>query len=85
MTVKLTEKVTKELTKLDKQVTRAIIAYLKKIEKLEDPRSRGKELTGPLAGLWRYRVADYRLICHINDADSIILVLNIGHRKNIYE
>jgi len=85
MTVKLTEKVTKELTKLDKQVTRAIIAYLKKIEKLEDPRSRGKELTGPLAGLWRYRVADYRLIRHINDADSIILVLNIGHRKNIYE
>lgn len=54
------------------------------VSKLENPRSRGKRLVGNLTGFWRYRVADYRLICQIKDDQLIIIVVEIGHRKNIY-
>jgi mRNA interferase RelE/StbE len=44
----------------------------------------GKALQGQLAGYWRYRVGDYRLIFQIKDGELIILVIEIGHRKEIY-
>ncbi|WP_238539162.1 type II toxin-antitoxin system RelE/ParE family toxin [Novosphingobium sp. AP12] len=50
----------------------------------DDPRSSGKALAGQLAGLWRYRVGDYRLICEIEDGKHLILVVTIGHRGDIY-
>jgi mRNA interferase RelE/StbE len=37
-----------------------------------------------MQGLWRYRVGDYRLICRIDDQAVTILVLEIGHRREIY-
>ncbi|WP_428771068.1 hypothetical protein V1L52_04270 [Treponema sp. HNW] len=40
--------------KLDKQIQKRIKSYLDEIEKLADPRSRGKGLTADKAGLWRY-------------------------------
>ncbi|MBQ7262142.1 MAG: type II toxin-antitoxin system RelE/ParE family toxin, partial [Synergistaceae bacterium] len=46
--------------------------------------SRGRALSGPLAGLWRYRVGDHRLICEIQDDVLVILVIDIGHRSKIY-
>jgi mRNA interferase RelE/StbE len=51
---------------------------------LDDPRSTGKALTGPLGGLWRYRIGDYRVICSIEDAILRILVVEAGHREDIY-
>ena len=50
----------------------------------DDPRSTGKALTGPLGGLWRYRVGDYRVICEINDGSLRILVVQIGNRREVY-
>ena len=50
-----------------------------------DPRRFGRELKAELAGLWRYRVGDYRLICQIRDQELIVLVVTVGHRKDIYE
>jgi mRNA interferase RelE/StbE len=38
-----------------------------------------------LAGLWRYRVGDYRLICRLEDNKLVVLVLKIGHRRDVYE
>lgn len=70
--------------KLDKPIAKRIISYLYEIEILENPRSRGKGLTSNLAGLWRYRVGDYRIICDIQDDKIIITVLRIAHRKEIY-
>lgn len=75
----------KELKKLDKFAQKKIINYLKtKIETSENPRLFGKALQGNKKGLWRYRVSDYRLICQILDNELLILVIKIGHRKNIY-
>lgn len=50
----------------------------------EDPRQRGKALAGPMVGLWRYRVGDYRIICQIQDRQMVVLALAIGHRSEIY-
>lgn len=72
------------LRKLDKPAARRIRDALKEISDLDDPRSRGKALTGDMAGFWRYRVGDYRVICSIEDGALIVLVVDVGHRKDIY-
>ena len=76
----------RELNKLDPQSKRQILAYLEeRIETDADPRRFGKRLKAKLAGLWRYRVGSYRVICQIVDNELIVLVLAVGHRKTIYE
>ncbi len=80
------ERALKELKKIDKQAQKDIIEYLKKrIATEESPRRFGKALSGNKAGLWRYRIKDYRLICNIEDGNLIVLVLRASHRKNVYE
>jgi mRNA interferase RelE/StbE len=76
----------RELDKLDAQHAKRILKFLReRIAKLEDPRSLGKPLQGSRLGeFWRYRVGDYRLICKIEDDRLLVLVLRIGHRKEIY-
>lgn len=84
--VKLTEPARKELRSLDPQVQGWIIKYLStRIATEEDPRRFGKVLTGSKAGLWRYRVGDYRIICSIEDQNLVVLVVQIGHRKEVYD
>lgn len=62
-----------------------IIQFLReRIEGCADPRAIGNPLQGEMAGLWRYRVGDYRLICHVQDEKVTVLVLEIGHRREIY-
>lgn len=72
------------MRKLDRHVARRIRDYLAEVASLEDPRSRGKALTGNFAGFWRYRVGDYRVICHIESDILLVLVVDVGHRKEIY-
>ncbi len=79
------EKALKELKKLDKHTALFIIGWLRKnIEGCSDPRQHGKGLTANRSGQWRYRVGDYRIITEIQDDKVIVLVLAVGHRKNIY-
>lgn len=73
------------MRKLDKGVAARMFDELDEIAKLEDPRSRGKALTGNLAGVWRYRVGDYRILCDINDGRLVILVVDVAHRREIYK
>ncbi len=85
-TVEFDDAAAKELRKLDRQAQREILRYLReRIATDEDPRRFGKPLSRELGGLWRYRVRDYRLICNIEDSELVVLVLRIGHRKDIYE
>lgn len=75
-----------QLRKLDKQVARRILDYLDdKISALDNPRIRGKALSGRLEELWRYRVGDCRVICEIQDNIMRILVVEVGHRKQVYK
>ena len=73
------------MKKLDKQIARRIVAKLHEISQLEDPRSMGKSLTGNLAGVWRYRVGDYRILCDIDDGRLVILVVDVAHRREVYK
>ena len=50
----------------------------------DNPRQHGKGLTGNLSQYWRYRVGDYRILAEINDAEIIIIIVEIGHRRDIY-
>lgn len=78
--------VEKDLKKLGHTAQKKIINYLKeKLTHGNDPRSLGKPLTGDLSGLWRYRVSDYRILAQIEDDKLIILVVHVGHRKNVYD
>jgi mRNA interferase RelE/StbE len=71
---------------MNKSVAKKIVDYMdKKISPLNNPRDIGKGLSFDRSGLWRYRVEDYRIICRIQDEDITILVLEVGHRKEIYE
>ncbi|HNO60509.1 MAG TPA: type II toxin-antitoxin system RelE/ParE family toxin, partial [Plasticicumulans sp.] len=52
---------------------------------LDDPRSLGAALQGArFEGLWRYRVGDYRIIARLQDDTLHILVVHIGHRRDVY-
>ena len=73
------------LRKADPQVARRIRDALTAIVRTGDPRARGKALTGRLAGLWRYRIGDYRVICDIQDARLVVLVLDTDKRDHIYD
>jgi mRNA interferase RelE/StbE len=55
------------------------------VAKLDDPRSIGEGLHGSRLGeFWKYRVGDYRLISKIEDDRLVVLVLRVGHRREIY-
>lgn len=78
-------KALKQLKKLDKSVASLILGWLEKnIEGCENPRVHGKGLVDNKSGQWRYRIGNYRVICEIQDSNVIVLVLEIGHRKEIY-
>lgn len=76
----------KELKKLGPQAQRDILAYLdERVAGDADPRRFGKGLKAELAGLWRYRVGDYRILCQIKDRELLVLVVAVGHRKDVYK
>ena len=84
-TIDYTQTARNQLKKLDKPVARRIVDFLDdRVAKQEDPRTLGKALTGPLGTLWRYRVGDYRVICEIQHGAVTILVIRIGHRREVY-
>ncbi|MDK4274081.1 type II toxin-antitoxin system RelE family toxin [Corynebacterium pseudodiphtheriticum] len=64
---------------------RRVSRYLRELAALDDPRSRGKALVGDKSGLWRWRIGDYRVIADIYDEKVTIIILDMGHRRNIYE
>jgi mRNA interferase RelE/StbE len=77
----------KELRALDAAVRKRILLFLRsRLATRDDPRSLGEPLRGPLLGkYWKYRVGDYRLICSLRDDRIVIVVIQVGHRREIYE
>ncbi|MFC4242543.1 type II toxin-antitoxin system RelE/ParE family toxin [Gryllotalpicola reticulitermitis] len=74
----------KTARRLDKAVLRRIKTYLDEVCELDDPRQRGKALTADLAGYWRYRVGDWRVIVEIRDFALVIVAIGLGHRSDVY-
>lgn len=84
MKLKLHNKAQKQFKKLDSVTKKRLEKYFDGLEMLDNPRSKGVALVGNLSNLWRYRVGDYRLICHIDDDELVILCLEIAHRSRAY-
>jgi mRNA interferase RelE/StbE len=84
--IEITNTAKKQLAKLDRQVQREIVRYLReRISTDDDPRRYGAPLRKELAGRWKYRVGAYRLICEIQDEKILVLVLMVGHRSTVYD
>lgn len=84
-TLEYSKKAQKQLAKLDRGVQALILSWIEKnLLNCENPRQKGKGLTANRSGLWRYRVGDYRIVSSIEDERLIILVVEVGHRKEIY-
>lgn len=83
--VEYDEKAARELAKLDRQTAKRIKKYLdERIATDDDPRRFGEGLTENLAGLWKYRIGDFRIIAEIQDDRVVVLVIRVGHRRKVY-
>lgn len=69
----------------DRPLARKLARCFRQLER--DPRRHNniKRLTGKLAGLFRYRVGDWRVLYRTDDAGQRVVVLVIAHRREIYE
>jgi mRNA interferase RelE/StbE len=84
-TIEFVPEVTRELKKLGRSEAARIIRTLEeRIAVLDDPRSLGAPLVGEYAGYWRWRIGDYRVVARIEDARVVILVVRVGHRREVY-
>lgn len=83
--IELTKAFFEDLEKLDNSVRILIFKYLKKLENSTQPRAYGKELSGNLSGLVRFRINNYRLITKFEEDKLIIYALSVGKRSSIYK
>ncbi|MGH9605103.1 MAG: type II toxin-antitoxin system RelE family toxin [Terracidiphilus sp.] len=85
-TIEFDDRARRELRKLDPKVQQDILRYLReRIAGSSDPRQFGKALRMNLAGLWRYRVGDYRLVCRLEDDRLVVFVIKAAQRREVYE
>ena len=83
--IEITRTAEKQIKKLNRIAQISILRFLReRIQNAENPRRLGKPLHGDKGGLWRYRVGDYRLICAIQDEKITVLLLRVGHGKDVY-
>lgn len=84
--ISITETAKKQLKKMDRQTAQRITHYLReRVLGHENPRMVGAALQGDRLGdLWKYRVGDYRIIARLKDQELEILVVEVGHRREVY-
>jgi mRNA interferase RelE/StbE len=83
--VRLSDKTKKALEQIDRHQAKIIIAWIEKnLEGCFNPLLHGKVLVGDKKGYWRYRVGSYRLIAEIDDIEMKIIIINIAHRREVY-
>ena len=80
--VRYPPKALKEIDRLDKAQVMRIRRFFGETLDLTNPRSRGKPLVG--RDEWRYRIGDYRVLCHIEDERVVVLVVKVAHRREVY-
>ncbi|MHC8346638.1 type II toxin-antitoxin system RelE family toxin [Pseudomonas sp. RT6P73] len=85
-TIEVDQAAAKELSKINHQIARRIVKFLRSpVSLLDDPRSIGEALKGAaLGGGWKYRVGDYRIISSIQDSVVTILGVRIENRRDVY-
>lgn len=84
--IEVSDAAKKRLAKMGRVEAKRITVFLRtRVAALDDPRQLGDALQGArFAGLWRYRVGDYRILVDIRDEIVTVLVVGIGHRSEVY-
>lgn len=84
--IKIDEALEKPLKKIDKNIRDRIFTFLRtRVATADNPRTLAEPMKGNFAGLCRYRVGDYRIVCRIEDNICTVLVIRIGNRKEVYK
>ena len=81
--VQLTPAAARQLRKFDPQVRRRIQAAVELLA--ADPRPPAATRLVGGAGEWRVRTGDYRIVYEIHDGRLLVLVLRLGHRRDVYD
>jgi mRNA interferase RelE/StbE len=84
-TIELDPAAEKQLGKLDRPVAKRVTAFLHGLGEHGNPRREGAPLKGKLAGYWKFRVGDYRVIAILKDDVLRVIVVKVGHRRDIYD
>ena len=75
----------RDLRKLGLEGERRVLRFLReRIAGSNDPRRLGHALTGDRKGLWRCRVGNYCIIAAMEDDRFVVLVVTVGHRREVY-
>ena len=83
--VEWSKRAQKQIRKFDKSIAEMLLRWVNKnLDNCENPRQHGKALTANRSGEWRYRVGVYRILAEIHDSEIVILILSVGHRKEVY-
>ena len=83
--VEFSDRFLKGLRKIDSVNRRIISEWISRnLLETDNPRESGKALKGQLKGLWRYRIGQYRIIAQIIDDRLTLLLLDVDHRKDVY-
>ena len=81
--VEWSDRASKQLAKLDRQIARSLVRFMnERVHQSQNPRYIGKQLKN--SAFWRYRVGDYRILCLVEDRRLVVLVVEVGHRREIY-
>jgi mRNA interferase RelE/StbE len=85
-TVEVTPAAARQIKRLGQPEAARVSKFLRiRVAGLDDPRQLGKALRGSdLGELWRYRVGDYRLLCELQNDVLTVLVVEVGHRREVY-
>ncbi|MDH5776351.1 MAG: type II toxin-antitoxin system RelE/ParE family toxin [Nitrospirota bacterium] len=85
-TIEFDSRVVKDMKKLDRTAQQQVLDYFdERMVPSFDPRALGKSLKSSFAGLWRYRIGNYRAICRIEDEKLVVLLLRVAHRSTVYD
>lgn len=84
--IEYTQGAKKDLARLDKSMAKRITTFMReRVGATDSPRASGKQLRGVLREFWRFRVGDYRVLCRLEDDRLIVLVVRVGHRRDVYD
>ena len=83
--IELKKEAKKDLEALDKPVQKRVKELFDKLEKSDNPKVFGKQLSENLVKLWSYKVGKYRVIAEIQENKLVILVVSVGKRETIYD
>jgi len=82
--VELTYEAERRIGRLGAGERQRVLKFLQKLQSRDDPQTLGRALSGPLQGLWRYRVGDYRLIRELRRKVLTLVVVRLGRRSDVY-